>query len=125
MVNQASGSVGPGAAEALAQVVAGFGYELELWTPQPNEIEAAVRAAVAAAPDLLLILAGDGTARLAAALAGPDGPPVAPLPGGTLNMLPHALYGNRPWRAALISSVHAASRLARDAALHFRLSPSI
>ena len=52
---------------------------------------AAVRAAVDAAPDLLIVLAGDGTARLAAELCGLDGPLVAPMAGGTLNMLPHAL----------------------------------
>ena len=53
------------------------------------------------APDLLLVLAGDGTARAAAELCGPQGPMIAPLPGGTMNMLPHAIYGVRPWQAAL------------------------
>ncbi len=47
------------------------------------------------------MLAGDGTARTAAELAGPDGPMIAPLAGGTMNMLPHAIYGPRPWQAAL------------------------
>jgi diacylglycerol kinase family enzyme len=60
-----------------------------------------LRAAVAAAPDLLVVLAGDGTARAAAEIAGPDGPMIAPLPGGTMNMLPHAVYGARPWPEAL------------------------
>ena len=60
-----------------------------------------LRAAVDAAPDLLIVLAGDGTARAAAELCGPDGPMIAPLPGGTMNMLPHAIYGVRPWQAAL------------------------
>ncbi len=48
-----------------------------------------------------MILAGDGTARAAAELCGPDGPMIAPLPGGTMNMLPHAVYGVRPWPEAL------------------------
>jgi diacylglycerol kinase family enzyme len=56
---------------------------------------------VASKPDLLVILAGDGTAALAGRLAGPDGPVLVPLPGGTMNMLPHALYGAIPWRDAL------------------------
>jgi diacylglycerol kinase family enzyme len=56
---------------------------------------------VAKKPDLLIILAGDGTARAAAELCGPDGPMIAPLPGGTMNMLPHAIYGVRPWQDAL------------------------
>jgi len=61
----------------------------------------ALQQAVDAAPDLLIVLAGDGTARAAAELCGPDGPMIAPLPGGTMNMLPHAIYGVRPWPAAL------------------------
>jgi diacylglycerol kinase family enzyme len=105
VVNPASGGVGPDAAEGIAELVAEHGYALSLTTPQPDEIEAAVRAAVGADPDLVLILAGDGTARLAAELAGPDGPLVAPLPGGTLNMLPHALYGPGPWREALAATL--------------------
>jgi diacylglycerol kinase family enzyme len=48
-----------------------------------------------------VVLAGDGTASLVAGLAGPEGPLIAPLPGGTMNMLPHALYGVVSWREAL------------------------
>jgi diacylglycerol kinase family enzyme len=69
--------------------------------PAVADIAAELRAAVATGPDLLVILAGDGTARAAAELAGPDGPMIAPLPGGTMNMLPHAVYGARPWKEAL------------------------
>jgi diacylglycerol kinase family enzyme len=101
VVNAASGGVGPGAAATLARLVSDHGLELSLAEPTPHEVEAAVRAAVDAGPDLVVILAGDGTARLAAELSGPDGPLVAPLAGGTLNMLPHAIYGTRPWAEAL------------------------
>ena len=101
VVNAASGAVGPGASAAVAELVAAYGCPLTLWTPAPDEIGQAVRSAVDAAPDLLLILAGDGTARLAAELCGPDGPLLAPLPGGTMNMLPHVLYGDRSWQDAL------------------------
>jgi len=105
VVNAAAGGVGMGAAEALARLVADHGLELSLQKPEPSGIDAAVRAAVDAAPDLLIILAGDGTARLAAELCGPDGPLVAPLAGGTLNMLPHAIYGVRPWSTALTAAL--------------------
>jgi diacylglycerol kinase family enzyme len=105
VVNAASGGVGAGAGAAVAAQVAEHGIDLHISNPAPDEVEAAVRAAVDAAPDLVLILAGDGTARLAAELCGPDGPLVAPLPGGTLNMLPHALYGNQPWQAALAATL--------------------
>jgi diacylglycerol kinase family enzyme len=66
-----------------------------------DDLEAVLQAAVASSPDLLITLAGDGTARAAAELVGFDGPMLAPLAGGTMNMLPYALYGRRPWQAAL------------------------
>jgi diacylglycerol kinase family enzyme len=93
--------VGPGAAEALEAILAEYGLKARVVGAHPSEIPAAVRAAVDAAPDLLVVLAGDGTARLAASLSGFDGPLVAALPGGTMNMLPKALYGTRNWREAL------------------------
>ncbi len=60
-----------------------------------------LKRAVDAGPDLLAILAGDGTARAAAECCGPDGPLLAPLPGGTMNMLPQAIYGDLAWPQAL------------------------
>ncbi|HLZ83614.1 MAG TPA: diacylglycerol kinase family protein [Caulobacteraceae bacterium] len=101
IVNAASGNVGPGAAEALAQLIAAHGYACKLATPSPAELNAAIASAVDAAPDLLVILGGDGTAREAAERCGPDGPLLAALPGGTLNLLPHILYGALSWREAL------------------------
>ena len=101
VVNAASGSVGPGAAEALEAIISSYGFGVRVANARPKEIAAAVRAAVAAKPDLLVILAGDGTAALAGRLAGHEGPVLVPLPGGTMNMLPHALYGAVNWRDAL------------------------
>ncbi len=100
VVNPASGSVGPGAAERLEQMLAEYGFATRVCEAEPKEIASAVRAAVDAAPDLVITLAGDGTAGLAAALAGAKGPMIAPLPGGTMNMLPHALYGPVAWPQA-------------------------
>lgn len=105
VVNAASGSVGPGAAEALEEILAGFGLQGKVASVQPAGIVEAIKAAVAAKPELLIVLAGDGTARLAAEMCGPDGPLVAPLPGGTMNMLPKALYGQRDWREALTAAL--------------------
>lgn len=105
VVNPASGGVAPGAAEQLESLLAEAGREAHVVAVEPHEIDAALKAAVAARPDLLIILAGDGTARSAASLCGPDGPLVAPLAGGTMNMLPYAIYGKRPWQAALIETL--------------------
>ena len=51
--------------------------------------------------DIIVVLGGDGTARAAASLAPRDGPPLVLLPGGTLNILPKALYGDLAWPDAL------------------------
>jgi diacylglycerol kinase family enzyme len=51
--------------------------------------------------DVIIVLGGDGTARAAAELAPRNGPPLVLLPGGTLNILPKALYGELPWQQAL------------------------
>jgi diacylglycerol kinase family enzyme len=101
VINQASGSTGPGAAEELAAIAREAGLEVNVREVPPSEIAEAVKAAVEAKPDLIIVLAGDGTARLAASLCGPDGPVVSTLPGGTMNMLPKAFYGDRDWPDAL------------------------
>ncbi|MEQ1492073.1 MAG: diacylglycerol kinase family protein, partial [Terricaulis sp.] len=51
--------------------------------------------------DAIIVLGGDGTARYAADLAPRDGPPLILLPGGTLNILPKALYGELAWPEAI------------------------
>ena len=106
VVNSASGHVGPHAAEEIEAIAAEFGLGIRVADAEPRHIPKALATAVGAGPDLLIILAGDGTARLAADLAGPAGPPLAPLPGGTMNMLPRALYGTLTWQAALRAVLH-------------------
>lgn len=101
VINVASGSVGREAPAQVAKILADFGLAFHVSTPEPGGIVDGLRAAIAKAPDLLVVLAGDGTARAAAELSGPEGPLIAPLPGGTMNMLPHAVYGVRPWPEAL------------------------
>ncbi|THD77963.1 MAG: diacylglycerol kinase family lipid kinase [Phenylobacterium sp.] len=101
VANLASGGVGRDAPDQLRKVFADHGLSAHISAPEARDLTNSLRAAVDAAPDLLVTLAGDGTARLAAELCGPDGPLLAALPGGTMNMLPHALYGVRSWQDAL------------------------
>lgn len=105
IVNPASGSVGQGAAGELAAVFAEFGLDHRISLLVPGRCEEIVRAAVDTAPDLVVALGGDGTARLVAEACGPQGPIVAPLSGGTMNKLGRALYGTRPWRAVLFDAL--------------------
>ncbi len=101
VVNTASGGVTPGAATLLRAIGLEFDLSIEVIEAPPAAIFTALHTAMSAKPDLLIVLAGDGTAAIAADLCGMDGPLLAPLPGGTMNMLPHALYGRRPWPDAL------------------------
>lgn len=101
LVNPLSGSVGPGAAREAEAILARYACESSVVTLEPGRFEAQITAALEARPDVLFVLAGDGTAGSIASRAGPDGPLVAPLPGGTMNMLPKALYGTADWRTAL------------------------
>jgi diacylglycerol kinase family enzyme len=101
VVNTASGGVTPGAASLIRDIGLEAGRLIEVVEAPPASILATLRAAIDAKPDLLILLAGDGTAAIAAELCGMTGPLLAPLAGGTMNMLPHALYGRRPWPDAL------------------------
>jgi diacylglycerol kinase family enzyme len=101
VANCASGSVGKTAPSELEQILAELGLTANIHAPEREDITDSLKAAVATKPDLLIVLAGDGTARAAAELCGPKGPIIAPLPGGTMNMLPHAIYGQRTWQEAL------------------------
>jgi diacylglycerol kinase family enzyme len=103
VANESSGSVGEGAAAEAQAIAEGLGYEVNARAILPHDLIASLKAAIAANPDLLVVIAGDGTANAAAELCGPDGPLLAPLAGGTMNMLPHALYGPQDWKSALHS----------------------
>ena len=101
VANVASGGVAPDAPEAIEEIFAEFGVAAHVCAPSTEDLTSCLRAAVDSSPDLLVVLAGDGTVRAAAELCGPDGPVIAPLPGGTMNLLPHAVYGVRAWPDAL------------------------
>ena len=101
VANVASGGVGPTAPAELEAIFAELGVPANICTPAVEDLTTCLRSSIDAGPDLLVVLAGDGTARAAAELCGPQGPLLAPLAGGTMNMLPHALYGAQPWPEAL------------------------
>lgn len=101
LVNPLSGSVGPRAADEARAIMAEYGLDAEVIALEGEQFSAQIDAAFEAKPDVLFVLAGDGTAGTIASRAGPDGPLIAPLPGGTMNMLPRALYGTADWKAAL------------------------
>jgi diacylglycerol kinase family enzyme len=103
VANTASGSVGAGAPDEAREILESFGIDPQVYAAVPggDSVIECLDRAFADKPDVVLILAGDGTARAAAERAGMSGPLIAPLPGGTMNMLPHAVYGQVRWPVAL------------------------
>jgi diacylglycerol kinase family enzyme len=57
--------------------------------------------------EVLIVLGGDGTIRTAAEVCAEKGPYLIPLPGGTMNMLPRALYGDVAWEESLKNTLAA------------------
>jgi len=101
VVNPRSGSVSEAAPDQLRADLEARGIRANLHIVGAQPFGAMLDAVFEARPDLIIVLAGDGTVRAVAARAGADGPLIAPLPGGTMNMLPKAVYGVTDWRQAL------------------------
>ena len=76
----------------------------KLLSVEPAGLDAALDGAVKNS-DVLVVLGGDGTISSAAAKCAAAGRLLIPLPGGTMNMLPKALYGDRTWPVALADTL--------------------
>jgi diacylglycerol kinase family enzyme len=102
LLNTESGGCDLKAQRALEEILRASGIDpVRVWCGGGADVERSVEEAMNSSLDLLVILGGDGTIRSAAQGCGPEGPLLAPLPGGTMNMLPKTLYGRRTWPEAL------------------------
>jgi diacylglycerol kinase family enzyme len=118
IANAASGRCDPAGGEAVREALAAAGLRTaDVWCGPGAELERGLERLLAAGPDLLVVLGGDGTIRTAAERCGREGPFLLPLPGGTMNLVPRALYGARGWRAILMSVLAAPAARALDGAL--------
>jgi diacylglycerol kinase family enzyme len=107
ILNTASGSYTPTAAAEVQAIFNAAGLTHgQVVSATPAKLEAALDEAVARA-DVLVVLGGDGTIRSAGEKSGRSDNILVPLPGGTMNMLPRALYGMRGWREALAETLAA------------------
>lgn len=99
LLNEKAGSVGPKAAEQMDAALKAAGVEqfavVDATRMSKRLFDRASQF------EAIIVLGGDGTARNAAELAPRNGPPLILLPGGTLNILPKALYGDLAWPEAL------------------------
>ncbi len=105
--NTASGSCDASSADKARQIFSDGGFgDVEILSVGPSEVAETLKSAVNRA-DVLVVLGGDGTIGGAASLCGDTGPYLVPLPGGTMNMLPKALYGTVDWQSALKATLAA------------------
>jgi diacylglycerol kinase family enzyme len=103
LLNTSSGSCDVEAEADLAAILNSEGVApTKVWCGGGEGVDGALAEAATHRLDLLIVVGGDGTIRAAAeACDAAKGPLLMPLPGGTMNMLPKALYGDRTWREAL------------------------
>ena len=101
LVNPMSGGVGANAAADVGEILNGFACESEVVSLEGEGMDQTIETVLAGDADHIVVLAGDGPGGAVASRAGANGPLVAPLPGGTMNMLPKALYGTTDWKEAL------------------------
>jgi diacylglycerol kinase family enzyme len=83
--------------------------EAKIWCGDANQMERSFTEATDQKLDVLVVLGGDGTIRTAAERCGAERLYLIPLPGGTMNMLARALYGDLSWEDALNKTVAAPS----------------
>jgi len=83
--------------------------EPKMWCGGADHMEPSFADATEQKLKVLIVLGGDGTIRTAAEACAEKGPFLIPLPGGTMNMLPRALYGDVSWEDALKNALTAPS----------------
>jgi len=102
IVNTSSGSCDLESEEKMLNTLKGAGIaEPRIWCGRADQMAPFFAEAVGQKLDVLIVLGGDGTIRTAAEGCTQEGPYLIPLPGGTLNMLSRALYGDLSWEDTL------------------------
>lgn len=101
IINAASGSTSDISDEFKVLFKSILGVEPVSHFIQPDALVDTIKTALEGGADLIITFGGDGTSLAAFSLATPKKIPVIPLPGGTMNMLPLALYGSNIWQDVL------------------------
>jgi diacylglycerol kinase family enzyme len=102
IINTSSGGCDAESEAEMLDILKGAGVtNCKTWCGESDQIERAFAEVATHKPKVLIVLGGDGTIRTAAQACIATGGYLLPLPGGTMNMLPRALYGDVPWQDAL------------------------
>jgi len=102
LFNPRSGSVPADSRERLLAVLEEVGHAgAELVETDPEDQEGQLRALAAKSPDLFIVWGGDGTLRAALTTVGEVTSNLLLLPGGTMNLLPSTVHGQKGWEEVL------------------------
>jgi diacylglycerol kinase family enzyme len=110
IINTSSGSCDLESEQKMLSVLTAAGVvEPRTWCGEGDKMEQFFTEAVGHKLEVLIVLGGDGTIRTAAEACAEKGSYLIPLPGGTMNMLPRALYGDVAWEETLRNTLTAPS----------------
>ena len=110
IINTSSGGCDSESEQKIFSILTRAGIvEPKVWCGEAKEMERSFAEATGQNLDVLIVLAGDGTIRTAAEACAEKGSYLIPLPGGTMNMLPRALYGDVAWEESLKNTLAAPS----------------
>lgn len=102
LINPRSGSVPAGAPELIRSKMEQLGKAFDLTVLESGDIRAQIEACLATSPESVIVWSGDGTLACTLHLAGADGPPILPLPGGTMNLFHKKIHGAAyDWKTCL------------------------
>ena len=102
IINTSSGGCDSESEAEMLDILKSAGVtHCKTWCGGSDQIERAFAEAATHKPNMLVVLGDDGTIRTAAEACTGTDTYLLPLPGGTLNMLPRALYGEVSWQDAL------------------------
>jgi diacylglycerol kinase family enzyme len=108
IINTSSGGCDAESEAEMLDILKSAGVtNCKTWCGGSDQIERAFAEAATHKPNMLVVLGGDGTIRTAAEACTGTDTYLLPLPGGTLNMLPRALYGEVSWQDALRATLAA------------------
>ena len=108
IINASSGSYDSKCEDKMLDILKGAGIvEAKIWCGDADQMERSFTEAARQKLEVLVVLGGDGTIRTAAERCGVEPSYLIPLPGGTMNMLARALYGDMSWEDALVKTLAA------------------
>ena len=110
IINASSGGYDLECEHKMLDILKGAGIvEAKIWCGDADQMQRSFTEAARQKLEVLIVLGGDGTIRTAAEACAEKGSYLIPLPGGTMNMLPRALYGDVAWEESLKNTLAAPS----------------